>query len=130
MNAQTKLTRITLTVALVGAAMSAGSGSGWLTRRVLAAEQPQVIVIKAKKYEFSPSKITLKKGAPVVLRLSSEDRAHGFLVKPLGVDADIEPGQVTDVAITPDATGEYVVICDHYCGLGHGNMKMTLTVVQ
>jgi len=130
MNAQTKLTRITLTVALVGAAMSAGSGSGWLTRRVLAAEQPQVIEIKAKKYEFSPSKITLKKGAPVVLRLSSEDRAHGFLVKPLGVDADIEPGQVTDVAITPDATGEYAVICDHYCGLGHGNMKMTLTVVQ
>src|SRR5215831_9134197 len=130
MNAQTKLTGITLTVALVGAAMSAGSGSGWLTRRVLAAEQPQVIEIKAKKYEFSPSKITLKKGAPVVLRLSSEDRAHGFLAKPLGVDADIEPGQVTDVAITPDATGEYAVICDHYCGLGHGNMKMTLTVVQ
>ena len=130
MNAHNKLTRITLTLALVGAAMTTGSGSGWLTRRVLAAEQPQVIEIKAKKYEFSPSKITLKKGAPVVLRLSSEDRAHGFLVKPLGVDADIEPGQVTDLAITPDATGEYAVICDHYCGLGHGNMMMTLTVVQ
>ena len=130
MNAQTKLTRITLTVALVGAAMSAGSGSGWLTRRVLAAEQPQVIEIKAKKYEFAPSHITVKKGAAVVLRLSTEDRSHGFLVKPLGVDADIKPGQFTDVAITPDATGEYAVICDHYCGLGHGNMKMTLTVVQ
>jgi cytochrome c oxidase subunit II len=130
MNARTKLTRITLTLALVGAAMTTGSGSGWSTRQVLAAEQPQVIEIKAKKYEFSPSKITLKKGAPVVLRLGSEDRAHGFLVKALGVDADIEPGQVTDVAITPDATGEYAVICDHYCGLGHGNLKMTLTVVQ
>ena len=57
-----------------------------------------------------------------MLRLSSEDRSYGFLVKPLGVDADIKPGQVTDVAITPDATGEYVVICCYYCGLGHGNM--------
>jgi cytochrome c oxidase subunit 2 len=115
---------------LATAIIIVGSARGWSPRRALAAEQPQVIEIKAKKYEFSPSTITLKKGAPVVLRLSSEDRAHGFLVKPLGVDADIKPGQVTDVAITPAATGEYAVICDHYCGLGHGNMKMTLTVVQ
>jgi len=130
MNSQNQFRRIALTLALVGAAMTTGSGSGWLTRRVLAAEQPQVIEIKAKKYEFSPSHITLKEGAPVVLRLSTEDRSHGFFVKPLGVDADIKPGQATNVAITPDATGEYAVICDHYCGLGHGNMKMTLTVVQ
>jgi cytochrome c oxidase subunit 2 len=130
MNTQNQFRRITLTLALVGAAMTTGTGSGWSPRRVAAAEQPQVIEIKAKKFEFSPSQITLKKGAPVVLRLSSKDRSHGFLVKALGVDADINPGQVTDVAVTPDATGEYVVICDHYCGLGHGNMKMTLNVVQ
>lgn len=130
MNTQNQFRKIALTLALVGAAMTTGTGSGWSPRRVAAAEQPQVIEIKAKKFEFSPSQITLKKGAPVVLRLSSEDRSHGFLVKALGVDADINPGQVTDVAVTPDATGEYVVICDHYCGLGHGNMKMTLNVVQ
>jgi cytochrome c oxidase subunit 2 len=130
MNSQTKCRTIALALTLVGAALTSGSDSGWSPRRVLAAEQPPVIEIKAKKYEFSPSNITLKKGAPVVLRLSSEDRSHGFLVKALGVDADINPGQFTDVTITPDATGEYAVICDHYCGLGHGNMKMTLTVVQ
>jgi hypothetical protein len=28
------------------------------------------------------------------------------------------------------ATGEHGVICDHYRGFGHGNMKMALTVVQ
>ena len=121
-----------LTVALLAAATIMGKGGqhGWSPRSVLAAEPPQVIEIKAKKYEFSPSEITLKKGTPVVLRLSTEDRSHGFFVKPLNIDADIKPGQVTEVAITPDATGDYVVICDHYCGLGHGNMKMTLTVVQ
>ena len=129
MNSQNKSRRMALALALVGAATATSGGSGW-SPRVLAAEHPQVIEIKAKKYEFSPGQITLKKGAPVVLRLSSEDRSHGFFVKPLGVDAEIKPGQSTDVAITPAATGEYVVICDHYCGLGHGNMKMTLTVVQ
>ena len=130
MSTQARCRRVALTLALVGAAMTIGSGGGWSPRRVAAAKQPQVIEINGKKYEFSPSQITLKKGAPVVLRLSTEDRSHGFFIKPLGVDADIKPGEVTEVAITPDATGEYVVICDHYCGLGHGNMKMTLNVVQ
>lgn len=93
-------------------------------------EPPQVIEVKAKKFEFTPSTITLKAGQPVVLRLTTEDRTHGFFLKPLHIDADIEPGKATDVAVTPDAAGEYVVICDHYCGIGHGNMKLTLNVVQ
>ena len=24
--------------------------------------------------------------------------------------------------------GRYAAICDHYCGSGHGNMKMTIVV--
>ena len=98
--------------------------------RAYASEPPQVIEIKAKKFEFSPSTVTLKAGQPVILRLTTEDRTHGFFLKPLNIDADIEPGKATDVAVTPDAAGEYVVICDHYCGIGHGNMKLTLNVVQ
>lgn len=99
-------------------------------RRANAAAEPRVIEIKAKKFQFSPSEITLKKGEPVILRLSSEDRAHGFLLKPLKIDTDISPGKATDVAITPNAAGQYTVICDHYCGTGHGNMKMKLIVVE
>jgi len=118
----------TLGALIVLSAARTAPGSGVAELR--AAEPPQVIEIKAKKFEFSPSDITLKKGQPVVLRLTSEDRTHGFFVKPLKIDADIKPGQVTDVSVTPDATGQYVVICDHYCGLGHGNMKLTLTVVE
>ncbi len=113
-------------------AIAAGSFPGIANRcgSAHAAEQAQVIEIKAKKYEFSPSEITLKKGEPVILRLTSEDRTHGFFIKPLKIDTDIKPGQATDITVTPDAAGEYVVICDHYCGTGHGNMKLKLTVVQ
>lgn len=95
-----------------------------------AAPQRRVVEIHAKKFEFSPSEITLKKGEPVILRLSSEDRTHGFLVKPLGIDTDIAPGNPTDIAMTPASAGEYTIICDHYCGIGHGNMKMKLNVVE
>lgn len=101
-----------------------------VARTAYADTEPRVIEIKAKKFEFTPSEITLKKGEPVILRLSSEDRKHGFFLRPLKIDADIVPGQSTDVAVTPDTAGEYTIICDHYCGTGHGNMKMKMTVTE
>jgi cytochrome c oxidase subunit 2 len=94
------------------------------------ADNPKVIEITAKKFEFSPSEITLKKGEPVILRLSSSDRVHGFMSKPLKIDTDIPADKTADVPVTPDTAGNYTVICDHYCGTGHGNMKMKVTVVE
>jgi len=37
-----------------------------------------VVEITAKRFAFSPDKITLKKGQTVKLRLHSEDVTHGF----------------------------------------------------
>ena len=91
---------------------------------------PKVIEISAKKFEFSPSQITLKKGEPVILRLSSSDRVHGFMSKPLKIDTDIPADKTEDVAVTPDTAGDFTVICYHYCGTGHGGMKMKVTVVE
>jgi cytochrome c oxidase subunit II len=100
------------------------------TNLVHASDNPKVIEISAKKFEFSPSQITLKKGEPVILRLSSSDRVHGFMSKPLKIDTDIPADKSEDVAVTPDTAGDFTVICDHYCGTGHGNMKMKVTVVE
>ena len=95
-----------------------------------AAVNPKVVEITAKKFEFTPSEITLKKGEPVILRLTSTDRVHGFMSKPLKIDTDIADGKTTDIAVTPDSAGDFTVICDHYCGTGHGNMKMKVSVVE
>ena len=100
------------------------------TRLARADVNPKVIEITAKKFEFTPNEITLKKGEPVILRLTSTDRVHGFMSKPLKVDTDIAAGKTTDVVVTPDTAGDFTVICDHYCGVGHGNMKMKVTVVE
>jgi cytochrome c oxidase subunit II len=100
------------------------------TRVARADVNPKVIEITAKKFEFTPSQITLKKGEPVILRLTSSDRVHGFMSKPLKVDTDIAAGKTTDVAVRPDTAGDFTVICDHYCGTGHGNMKMKVSVVE
>ena len=89
---------------------------------------PRVVEISAKRYAFTPDEIHLKKGEPVVLRLTSQDRTHGFLMKKLGIDADIVPGRPTELTITPQIAGTFTTICDHYCGPGHGDMHMTIVV--
>ena len=92
------------------------------------AGEPRVIDVEARRFEFQPAVITLKVGEPAVLRLHSQDVTHGFYMKALGIDATVAPGRTTDVPVTPRAAGRYTVICDHFCGAGHGNMKMTIVV--
>jgi cytochrome c oxidase subunit II len=92
--------------------------------------QPKVIEITAKRFGFSPDNLTLKKGEPVVLRLTSADVTHGFFAREIKVDELIEPGKPLDVTVNPQKSGTFTVICHHFCGAGHGNMKMTVTVVE
>ena len=103
-------------LALLGSAPRAG------------AQEPVVVQITAKRFQFTPSEIKLKQGEPAKLVLRSEDVVHGFYMKALGIDTDIKPGKTTEVLVTPKAPGRYTTICDHFCGSGHGNMKMTIVV--
>ena len=88
----------------------------------------RVIEITARRYEFSPSEITLKKGQPVTLRLTTQDVKHGFFAKALYLDADITPGKTTEVTLTPQVAGKFVTVCDDFCGVGHDGMLMTIVV--
>ena len=96
--------------------------------RARAAESPRVIVITAKRFEFSPKEITLKKGETVKLQIRSDDVAHGFFLRPLGIDQEIPAGETAEITVTPQVAGRYRAICDHFCGAGHGGMKMTILV--
>jgi cytochrome c oxidase subunit 2 len=89
-----------------------------------------VIPIVAHKFAFEPNRITLKKGVPVTLQLSSQDVQHGFYIRGLKVDEEIQPGKTTEVTITPDKAGTFPTICDHFCGLGHKDMNMTIVVEE
>lgn len=99
---------------------------GW--PHAIASAQPRVVKITAEKFRFSPNEVDLDKGEPVVIELTSRDATHGFLVRPLRINTDIKPGQVTRIEVTPQSAGTFKAICDHYCGLGHGNMKLMIVV--
>ncbi len=89
---------------------------------------PRTITITARRFEFSPSTIELKKGETVRLLVQSEDVTHGLFLRPLKIDTDIVPGQTQTLVVTPQSAGTFTAICHHFCGSQHGNMKLTVVV--
>ena len=97
---------------------------------LIAAENEQVIQITAKRFEYSPKEITVKKGVPVVLEFASQDRLHGFVCPGLGIRMDIRPGKVNTLRFTPDKAGTFPFHCDNFCGSGHEGMRGTIIVAE
>ncbi|HXT01052.1 MAG TPA: cupredoxin domain-containing protein [Elusimicrobiota bacterium] len=89
-----------------------------------------VVRISAKKFEFIPSKVTLKRGRTVTLELTSLDRKHGFLIPALKLRADIPAGGSARVTLTPDKLGTFAFRCDLFCGTGHDGMTGAIEVVE
>ena len=114
---------------LTGVLLASAVVSGLLVyARANALPAERVIHITAKKFDFSPDSITLKKGEPVVFEISSADREHGFNLRAFGVRANVSPGKVTRVRFTPDKTGKFTFSCDVFCGDGHEEMAGTVIV--
>ncbi|MBZ5680880.1 MAG: cupredoxin domain-containing protein [Acidobacteriia bacterium] len=110
-----------LSLALIALMVSSGANRAH-------ADDIPVVEITAKRFAFTPDKITLKKGQTVKLRLHSEDVTHGFFLRPLKLDEEIPAGQTIEVTVTPQTAGTFMTICDHFCGANHGNMTMTIVV--
>jgi len=112
-------------------AVSAGLGVlAYPTQSAPRTDDVKVISITAKKFDFTPSEITVKKGVPVALELTSSDRVHGFSLPDFKLTARIEPGKVTRVLFTPDKTGEFTFSCNIFCGSGHEDMAGRLIVTD
>jgi cytochrome c oxidase subunit II len=90
----------------------------------------QVIHLTAKKFEYSPTEIRVKKGQPVVIEIVSLDRKHGFTIPDLKVRSDVKPGAQNVVRFTPDKAGTFNFHCDLFCGSGHESMAGTLMVSE
>ena len=101
-----------------------------LETTVMGDEKDQMWMITAKRFEYSPKEITVKKGVPVVLQFASADRLHGFNCPSLGIRADIRPGKVNSIRLIPDKVGTFPFHCDNFCGSGHEGMRGTIIVVE
>jgi cytochrome c oxidase subunit II len=95
-----------------------------------AAQSPKVVKIAVKKFEYDPATVTLKKGEPVVLELTTLDRLHGFSSPDLNLHADVAPNKTMRVELTPTKAGSFPFLCDIFCGTGHGDVKGTIVVTE
>lgn len=93
-------------------------------------QNEQVIKVNARKFEFQPAVITLKKGVPVILELTSSDVVMGFNVPDMKSRATILPGVVTRLRLVPDKVGVFTFLCDIFCGSGHEDMSGAISVVS
>ena len=114
-----------LTMALSGLLL----GAATIGLRAAAQPEEQVIKMLARRFTYTPNKLSLKRGVPVVLELTSADVLMGFNAPDFDVRADIIPGQTTRVRLVPDKVGTFTFLCDIFCGSGHETMSGTITVV-
>jgi|SRR5437867_5402985 len=124
-----KPTSVATIIALLGVLAMAGSWRHLASAKVPAGAE-QVIHLTAKKFEYTPNEITLKKGVPVIVEITSLDRDHGFKVPELGIRADVKPGETTRVRMVPDRVGRFEFRCDVFCGSGHEDMAGEFVVVD
>ena len=74
--------------------------------------------------------LELEKDQSYRLHLSSMDWQHGFSLQPVNINLQILPGYEMVLTVTPDQAGEYAVVCNEYCGIGHHMMLGQITVKE
>ena len=66
--------------------------------------------------------LELEKDKTYRLHISSMDWQHGLSIQPVNINLQIVPGYEMVLNITPDTAGEFGVVCNEYCGIGHHSM--------
>jgi cytochrome c oxidase subunit 2 len=124
-----KLDQKGLRIAAAAAVLALGSIASYVAAQA-AAPRERVIKISAKRFDYTPGHLTLKKGEPVIFELTTRDVLMGLNLPDFNLRADIIPDKVTRVRFVPDKTGTFTFLCDIFCGTGHEQMQGSITVVE
>jgi cytochrome c oxidase subunit 2 len=111
---------------VVGGLLTFPSDSG--STSALQTPERRVIEVIVKRYEFVPPSIEVTQGERVRLVVKSGDGLHGFGIKKFNVSKEIARGATINIDFTPDAVGEFPILCTEFCGDGHEEMKGVLIV--
>ena len=84
----------------------------------------------ATQFMFAPRCIAVPQGRRVTLRFASPDVIHGLLITGTNVNTMVIPGFVAQVHTEFARTGDLLMPCHEYCGLGHSEMYATVQVMS
>jgi cytochrome c oxidase subunit II len=87
------------------------------------------VYMEARMWGWRPV-LQLEKGVEYTLHLSALDVNHGFSLLPLNVNLQVVPGYDYALRVTPTEAGDFRVVCNEFCGIGHHLMIGRIIVVD
>lgn len=87
------------------------------------------IYLWARQWQWFPI-LQMKKGETYRLHISSTDVQHGFSLQPTNLNLQIIPGYDYVATITPTQSGEFSIICNEFCAIGHHLMTGKIIVTE
>ena len=85
--------------------------------------------IVATQFAFQPDCVVVPQNTQVTFRAVSPDVLHGFIILNTNVNTMVVPGYVSQVRTVFDKTGDMLMPCHEFCGLGHSQMIAHVRVV-
>lgn len=86
------------------------------------------VALRAEFYVFRPEVVRVPAGRRIRFRITTPDVLHGFQIVGTNVNLTVAPGYISEATATFTTPGEYLVVCNEYCGLGHHNMQARIVV--
>jgi cytochrome c oxidase subunit 2 len=87
------------------------------------------VYLLARLWEWYPI-LELEKDQTYRLHLSSMDWQHGFSLQPANINIQVHPNYELVLTVEPNEAGEFGVVCNEYCGIGHHQMLGRIYVVE
>ncbi|MEQ1620921.1 MAG: cytochrome C oxidase subunit II [Methylococcales bacterium] len=89
-----------------------------------------VVRMVAGRYSFFPKHIDVPAETPITFRWVSMDVVHGVHIPMTNMSTMIVPGYVAEITTSFPKPGEYPLLCNEYCGLGHNHMWSNISVIE
>lgn len=87
------------------------------------------LVFVASAFSYEPAKVEIPQGAKVKILATTTDVIHGFQVAGTAVNMMLEPGFISEHVANFNKPGEFLILCNEYCGVGHHMMNSRIEVV-
>lgn len=76
------------------------------------------VYLLAQMWNWTPI-LKLQKGVEYTLHLSALDVNHGFNLNPVNINFQVVPGYDYGLRVVPTEAGDFRIVCDEFCGIGH-----------
>lgn len=74
--------------------------------------------------------LELEKGTSYRIHISTLEWMHGFSLQPVNINISAYPGYEHVITLTPTESGEFGIVCNEFCGIGHHTMTGKIYVTD